>query len=265
MSDLALSVLGIRTPSLSHHPQWRLCLLIAVVIHMGILSIPVSMLGSNHNAENKEIDVSLIPEPIPVAPVPIKLPVPRPIQPLKIEKLKNPPPARAEGKKTAEPPQKVLSPDLNPAKETAQVGPGTGGVAIVGALGTGATLSGSAGEPGGSGAGLGKQGVGGGGGGTGPVEAKFGIGDGPQWVYQDKPVYPYAAQRLGKNGRVVLKLTIDEKGNLTKAEVIEATDQIFVSAVIDAARRSKFRPARKNGVSFATWATWPITFNLSDR
>jgi len=262
MSDLALSGPGIRMPN---HPQWRMCLLIAVAIHMAVLSIPISMLNSYHGGDNREIEVSVMPEPAPVTPVPIKPPVPRPIQPLKIEKAKNPPPARDEGKKTAELPQKILSPDLNPSKEIAQVGPGTGGVAIVGGKGTGATLSGSAGEPGGSGTGLGKQGVGGGGGGTDPVETRFGVGDGPQWVYQDKPVYPYAAQRLGKNGRVVLKLTIDEKGNLTKAEVMEATDQIFVSAVIDAARRSKFRPARKNGVPFTAWAAWPVTFNLSDR
>ena len=263
MSDIVSSGMDFRTPSLVHNPQWMKYLLIAVALHLAILSIPISMLGSYYGDENRVIEISVIPEPAPVAPVPIKPPVSRPIQPPKIEKVKNPPPARAEGKKTAEPAQKVLSPDLNPAKEIAQVGPGSGGVAIVGGKGTGATLSGSAGEPGGSGTGLGKQGVGGGG--TGPVEARFGVGDGPQWVYQDKPVYPYAAQRLGKNGRVVLKLTIDEKGNLTKAEVMEATDQIFVSAVLDAARRSKFRPARKNGVPFAAWAAWPVTFNLSDR
>ncbi|MCX5812950.1 MAG: TonB family protein [Proteobacteria bacterium] len=264
MSDLALSGLDIRTPSLAHHPQWRKCFLVAVALHLAILSIPISKLGGYYGRDSREIEVSVIPEPTPVATVPPVKPISRPVQPLKIEKIKNPPPSRPEGKKTAEEPQKIVSPDLVPSREMVQVGPGSGGVAIVGGTGTGATLSGSAGEPGGSGSGLGRRGVGGGGGGTGPVESQFGTGDGPQWAYQEKPVYPYAAQRLGKKGRVVLKLTIDEKGNLTKTEVMEATDQIFVSAVLDAARRSKFRPARRNGVPFAAWATWPVTFSLGD-
>ena len=268
MSDLVISGLGTRMPSPVRHLHWKKYFLIAVALHLAILSIPVSKLGGYHNGEHNKIEISVIPEPTPVAQAPlvkpIKPPVLRPLNPPKIEKVKSPPPARPEGKKTAEQPQKVVSPDLNPAKEIAQVGPGSGGVAIVGATGTGATLSGSAGEPGGSGAGLGRHGVGGGGGGTGPIEARLGAGDGPQWAYQEKPVYPYAAQRLGKKGRVVLKLTIDEKGNLKKAEVMEATDQIFVSAVLDAVRRSKFRPARKNGIPFATWATWPVTFSLGD-
>jgi protein TonB len=269
MSDLASSGLDIRTPSLGHYPRWRASLVVALVIHLAILSIPISKLGGYHGDENREIEVSVMLEPTLVAPVPMAKPVPpyvpRPFQPPKIEPVRNPPPSRPEGEKTAKEPQKVVSPDLNPAREMAHVGPGPGGVAIAGSTGTGATLSGSAGEPGGSGAGLGRQGVGGGAGGTGPVEAQFGAGDGPQWAYQEKPVYPFAAQRLGKQGRVVLKLTIDEKGNLTKTEVMEATDQIFVSAVLEATRKSKFRPARRNGMPFATWAIWPVTFGPGDR
>jgi protein TonB len=268
MSDLTLSGLCIQKSSPGYYKQWKKYFLIAIMLHLVILSAPISKLGNYTGNERREIEVSVIPEPVPPAPVPvakpIKPPVPQPIQTPKIEKVKSPPPARPEGKKTAEEVQKIVSPDLTTAKETAQVGPGSGGVAIVGGTGTGATLSGSAGRPGGSGAGLGRQGVGGGGGGTGPVEARFGAGDGPQWAYQDKPVYPYAARRLGKNGRVVLKLTIDEKGNLVKAEVIEATDQIFVSAVLDAVRKSKFRPARRNGVPFAAWAVWPVSFRTDD-
>ncbi len=263
MSDMVSSELDFLTPSLAHHPQWRKYLLVAVAIHLAILSIPISKLSGYHSNENRAIEISVIPEPVPMV-KPVKPPVLRPFQPPKIEKVKSPPPARPEGKKTAEQVQKVVSPDIGSKKEVAQVGPGSGGVAIVGATGTGATLSGSAGEPGGSGAGLGRQGLGGGGGGTGPVEARFGAGDGPQWVYQEKPVYPYAALKLRKKGKVVLKLTIDEKGNLIKTEVKEATDQIFASAVIDAARRSKFLPARKNGVSFAVLAMWPVTFSLDD-
>jgi periplasmic protein TonB len=262
MSDLASSRLDFLISSPADHPQWRTYLLVAMLLHLLILSIPISKLGGYHGGENREIEVSVIPEPTPIIKQ-IKPPVLRPLQSPKIEKVKSPPPVRLEGNKTAEQPQKIVSPDLNPVREVAQAGPGSGGVAIVGATGAGATLSGSAGEPGGSGKGLGRQGVGGGG--AGPIEARFGTGDGPQWVYQEKPVYPYAAQKLGKKGRVVLKLTIDEKGNLTKTEVMEATDQIFVSSVLDAVRRSKFRPARRNGVPFATWATWPVVFRPDDQ
>ena len=246
-----------------YNPQWKKCLLIALLFHLAVLAIPVSKLAGDYNKNGSEIEVAVIPAPVELVQK-AKPDVQKPVQPPKVQKIKSSPPARPEGKKTEEPPQKVVSPDLNPVRETANVGPGSGGVAIVGGSGTGATLSGSAGEPGGSGTGLGKKGVGGGAGGTVPIDTSFGAGDGPRWVYQERPIYPYAAQRLGKKGRVVVRLTIDEKGNLLKADVIEATDQIFVSAVLDAVRRSKFSPARKNGVPFTSRVIWPVSFSLGE-
>lgn len=251
-----------RRPFGTEHRRWGTSLLVAVVLHGVLLSAPFSKSGGKHSDYNS-IDVSVIGEPVPVE-KPIKPPS-LPVERQRIEKARGPAPARAEGRKTAELPQKVVSPEPGPEKEVVQAGPGSGGVAVVGVTGSGVTLSGASGKPGGSGAGLGHHGVGGGGGGTGPVDARFGSGDGPQWAYQEKPVYPYAAQRLGKRGRVVLRLTIDEKGNLTKTEVIEATDQIFVAAVLEAARRSRYSPARRNGIPFATRAIWPVTFSPGDR
>lgn len=268
MSEYFLSNKNIQVNSPAYnHSWWGKYLLVAVTLHIAIISIPVSEYTFKYTGDKGEIEVAVLPEPSPVEHVPppktIKPPVSRPFQPPKIQKVKGPPPARAEGKMTAELPQKIVSPDTNPTNEVAQVGPGSGGVAIVGGTGTGgATLSGSGGNPGGSGAGLGRQGIGGGK--TGPIDSAFGSGDGPQWLYQEKPVYPYSARRLGKQGRVVLRLTIDEKGNLTKTEVIEATDQIFVQAVIEAARKSKFRAASKNGQDFATRAIWPVNFRTGD-
>ncbi len=242
------------------NPSWVKYLAVAMVLHGAFLALPAI---KNKTFEQKSIDVSIVAEPALPAPVreeqkPAPKPLTKPLEPPKIREKKSSPLTKPEGEKTAETPQKIVSPDAKPGPEVAQVGPGTGGVAIVGATGTGATLSGSAGEPGGAGAGLGKRGVGGGTGG--PIDAEFGMGDGPQWVYQARPEYPAVALRLGRRGKVVVRLHLDEKGSLTKTDVMDGSDPMFVSAVLDALKKSKFRPARVNGVPVACRANLPVHF-----
>jgi protein TonB len=94
------------------------------------------------------------------------------------------------------------------------------------------------------------------------VDARFGEGDGPQIVYQEKPEYPFAAKRLQKEGKVTLALTIDEKGKLQKTTVVEATDPMFAVSAVEAMKRSRFRPARRNGVPVACRAPYTIRFGF---
>jgi protein TonB len=95
--------------------------------------------------------------------------------------------------------------------------------------------------PGGTGAGTG-YGYGG------IVDGQFGQGEGPSFVYREMPEYPFAARRLGKEGRVILRITIDAKGKLDDVEVVEASDRIFVDAAVDSMKKSKFLPGKRNGV-----------------
>jgi protein TonB len=70
------------------------------------------------------------------------------------------------------------------------------------------------------------------------------------------------ARKLGREGRVVLKLTIDEKGNLSDIEVIEKAGYGFTEAAVEAVRKSTFFPAKKNGKPIASRALLPIRFQL---
>jgi TonB family protein len=68
-----------------------------------------------------------------------------------------------------------------------------------------------------------------------------------------KPEYPIAARKRQREGKVDLILTIDEKGTLVKADVVEATSQMFVPPVMEALRQSTYRPSAKKGVRRARY------------
>ncbi|MDP3012806.1 MAG: TonB family protein, partial [Candidatus Subteraquimicrobiales bacterium] len=61
-------------------------------------------------------------------------------------------------------------------------------------------------------------------------DVEFGTATGPKFLHKKLPVYPVHARRLGKEGKVVLRLTIDEQGNLMHVEVIEGAGYGFTEA-----------------------------------
>lgn len=91
---------------------------------------------------------------------------------------------------------------------------------------------------------------------------EFGAVEGPKFLRRTLPIYPVMARRLGKEGRVVLRLTIDEKGNLSNVEVIENAGYGFAEAAVEAARKSAFLPALKDGKPVSSRAILPIRFSL---
>ncbi len=146
-------------------------------------------------------------------------------------------------------------------KDRAQGGTGTDVAVMAGTSGGFGVGTGSKGLSGDSGNGIGKGGAGTGSG-SGIVDMGFGTPDGPKFQYREIPEYPYIARKYGKEGMVVLMVIIDAKGKLNGVEVIEASDQIFVDAAIEAVRRSKFLPAKQNGVYVPSRAILPIRFSL---
>lgn len=93
-------------------------------------------------------------------------------------------------------------------------------------------------------------------------EVEFGSKEGPKFLRRILPVYPIMARRMGKEGRVLLRLTIDEKGNLLKVEVLEHGGFGFTEAAVEAVKKSSFLPAHKNGAPVSSQALLPIRFNL---
>ncbi len=110
-------------------------------------------------------------------------------------------------------------------------------------------------------------GVGGGGGkaagsDTGGNLIRFNSPGGPAIVRMTRPRYPQEARRLGKEGIVVLKLSLDETGSVFDVEVLQGGDFGMAEASREAVMLSRFRPATVKGRPVACQAILPIHFKL---
>lgn len=94
------------------------------------------------------------------------------------------------------------------------------------------------------------------------LDVEFGSGNAPRFLRRELPVYPLIARRLGKEGKVLLRLTIDENGNLLNIEVLEGAGYGFTEAAVEAVKKSTFTPAMLNGKAVMSKALLPIKFSL---
>lgn len=78
----------------------------------------------------------------------------------------------------------------------------------------------------------------------------------PELVTALKVEYPAIARQQGiRAGRVIVLVLVDEDGKVSQARLQQgvAAKSGINEAVIDAVRRSKFRPATKNGIPVKMW------------
>ena len=126
------------------------------------------------------------------------------------------------------------------------------------------------GAPGGSGriAGAGDEAPGGekgaGGEGNGPVERAFGSPDGPSFLHRVLPSYPALAKRLEKQGSVLLRVTIDERGRPAQVEVLQRAGFGLDEEAVRAVRESTFVPAKKGDKPLTCKALLTIRFVLKE-
>jgi protein TonB len=181
------------------------------------------------------------PEPEPPPPIPEKKPEPLMVEkaPLKPPKPK---PVKKPKKDVVRPPQPVAAPINAPPMEEATEVTGTGPVIPGAPPAAGAATGGAAHH--------------------GPVEAAFGAGDGPRFLNKVVPKYPRLAREHGKEGTVLLRITIDEKGRLVEAVVVKGGGFGFDDAALRAVRESTFSPAKKDGKPIMCRASLPIQFVL---
>lgn len=78
------------------------------------------------------------------------------------------------------------------------------------------------------------------------------------------PKYPTEMRRDGTGGVVTVSCLIDEKGNVTEAEVQKASHQAFAQPAVDALKKWKFKPAKRGGAPVALRVSIPVQFSLSD-
>lgn len=94
-----------------------------------------------------------------------------------------------------------------------------------------------------------------------PVQ--FGSDEGPKFLKRADIEYPGGARRADRQGRVVLRLELDKRGTLLRAEIAESAGPRLDRAALRFARASTYTPAARDGRPVACTALLPITFNLT--
>jgi periplasmic protein TonB len=82
-----------------------------------------------------------------------------------------------------------------------------------------------------------------------------------------QPPYPPAAIRDGIQGNLALDVLVGSDGHVRDARVVRSSGSALLdrSAVDEARRHWKLRPATRDGVPFEKWYTLKVVFNLQNR
>lgn len=88
----------------------------------------------------------------------------------------------------------------------------------------------------------------------------------PVAISRPSPRYPAEALRNNETGTVVLRITVDERGEPVNVEVARSSrSRALDRAAAQAARRWTFRPAQQNGRAVTGTLEVPISFTLEGR
>ena len=80
-----------------------------------------------------------------------------------------------------------------------------------------------------------------------------------------QPHYPDSARRAGKEGRVLLRVLVDEEGRAKAVEVNTSSGHDMLDqAASEALKKWRFVPAHAAGKPIETWVKVPIEFQLSN-
>ncbi|HEY5870888.1 MAG TPA: energy transducer TonB [Candidatus Tectomicrobia bacterium] len=244
------------------------------------LSPPV-MLPRQVEAPPKQVETR--PKPAPVTPpqrakqppAHARAPRPAPVAPVQREASSSPPPGFSNeplgraGSSSAGPAPAV------PVQEAPQraVPAEATGVGQLFAHGDIPVASGSGGSGEGTGSGRAQAGTGAGsGGGTGSgrgggTGSGTGSGSGtsasPVGGYQVKPRYPESARRRGIEGTALLKMRITAQGSVADVQLERSAGHPELDeSAMEAVRRWRFNPARRDGEPVAVWVLIPVEFKL---
>ena len=87
----------------------------------------------------------------------------------------------------------------------------------------------------------------------------------PVLIKQVKPKYPEIARKAGVEGRVILQIVVDEKGNVIEAVPVVATPPgIFEEAAVEAIMQWKFKPAKQRDKAIKVRMGQTMVFTLKD-
>jgi len=79
------------------------------------------------------------------------------------------------------------------------------------------------------------------------------------------PEYPDAARKDGKEGRVLLRVLVDEEGKSKLVEInLSSGSRLLDQAAAEAIKRWRFSPARYGDSPTASWVKIPVDFRLKE-
>jgi len=189
----------------------------------------------------------------------------KPVGPGDAKSHRSTPPAvelRFESKTTSNP-----EPQTFPAETVAKVSDTS--MAFVSAIASsaetvGAAISGPTGNDA-NGSGTGLTGTGNG---NGNGSGSFGAGIAlTQARYREtpRPDYPESARRDGREGRVLLRVLVDDQGRSKQVEINNSSGSDALDrAAAEAIKRWRFHPARHGDKPVESWLRIPIEFRLAD-
>lgn len=82
----------------------------------------------------------------------------------------------------------------------------------------------------------------------------------PKMSGMPEPRYPAAARRMNKSADVEIRVLVDELGRVVQTQPMAKVGFGFDEAAMEAARRSSFRPATKDGVRVKMWTVMRVSF-----
>ncbi len=83
----------------------------------------------------------------------------------------------------------------------------------------------------------------------------------PKMSGMPEPRYPAAARRMNKSADVEIRVLVDELGRVVQTQPVSGKVGFgFDEAAMEAARRSSFRPATKDGVRVKMWTVMRVSF-----
>jgi len=89
----------------------------------------------------------------------------------------------------------------------------------------------------------------------------FAVSEKPVIIKKEVPIYPDLARKAQIEGKVVITVTIDKKGNVERADVFKSIPMLD-EAAIAAAMRCKFKPAKQRDKFVKVKMNIPFDFKL---
>lgn len=79
------------------------------------------------------------------------------------------------------------------------------------------------------------------------------------------PEYPKDAQEAGTEGTVIIQCFINDVGVVELIKILKGADAALDKSAIEAVKKVKFKPAKKDGEAVGVWISIPINFSLSEK